>query len=215
MERSVEGTIAGGIWILLGNLAISLSGFVYWLLVARLFSAYSLGVAASIVSAAMVTNALLCSGMNIAIMREVARLGPRGAASSMIFATPLGASSALLAMVLARILGYPGLELPAAGFAGLSTVSLAALFILVGLRRFRSYFLAVLSGVIAKLSSLVVLWLLGIAAALAIVVGYVMYPAAAMVVALILVAPMLAETGIGEALENLIKRGIVKPLQMV
>lgn len=202
MERSVEETIAGGTWILLGNLAISLSGFVYWLLAARLFSAYSLGVAASIVSAAMVANALLCSGMNIAIMREVARLGPRGVASSMIFATLLGAASALLAMVLARILGYPGLELPAAGFAGLSTVSLATLFILVGLRRFRSYFLAVLSGVIAKLGSLVVLWLLGIAAALAIVVGYVMYPAAAMVVALILVAPMLAEAGIGEALEN-------------
>ncbi|RLI43752.1 hypothetical protein DRO64_05205, partial [Candidatus Bathyarchaeota archaeon] len=68
MKDIVQETIIGGAWISLGSLSISLGGFVFWLVIARLVGAEALGVASAVVSCSGIAITLVSAGLGMAVM---------------------------------------------------------------------------------------------------------------------------------------------------
>ena len=179
----VREAVAGGTWIFLGSLTVSLTGLVFWLVITRLAGAAGVGVASSAISAALVALTLTSAGLNLAVSREVAAHGYEALWASLVVAFAAGGLAALLTVPLVAALGYGALAPMASALAVLTAMSTAALFSLVGMERFRSYFLAVLAGSLSKLGVGVALAAVGLGAVAALA-GYLAFPAAALLVAL-------------------------------
>ena len=183
MEKHVEDTVAGGTWIFLGSLAVSLTGFVFWLVVARVAGVESVGIASAVMSSALMASTLVSAGMNIAVIREVASKGARAFIASLTLASVASMVAASLSILLVHGLGYDHL-IPIASLLAVSYVlSIPVLYSLIGMERFRSYFTATLAGSIAKLSVGTTLAALGLGA-LAPLLGYLAHPITASLLAL-------------------------------
>ena len=194
VEKHVEDAIARGTWIFLGSLAISLTGFVFWLIIARIAGAESVGIASAVVSSSMIAATLVAAGMNVAVVREVAARGVRAFTASLTLASIAGIVASALTIPFIHALGYQDLALIASLLAISSTISIALLFSLIGFEKFRSYFLTVLTSSLAKLLIGVVLAILGFKI-LTPLIGYLSYPIVASIVALILLASSISFRG--------------------
>ena len=183
MERHVEDTIAGGTWIFLGSLAVSLTGLVFWIVIARLVGVESLGVASAIVSSSSIAVTLTSAGLNIAVMREVAARGVKAFTASMMLASIMGITAALIAAILTYGVGYQEL-IPISSLLALTAlISIPLLFTLVGFEKFRNYFTVVLTGSLAKMFVGIILAILGLKI-LAPLIGYLAYPITSSIIAL-------------------------------
>ena len=190
MEKHVEETIVGGTWIFLGNIVVLLSGFIFWLVIARLAGVESVGIASAIVSSAIIAVTIVSAGMNLAVTREVAAKGLRAFIASLLLASMAGVIAAILSIPLVYGLGYQDLALLASLTAVAYMLSIPVLSSLLGMERFRDYFIATLAGSIMKLVTGVVLALLGFKA-LAPLLGYLAYPLVTVLVALLALASSL------------------------
>jgi len=175
MDDAVQETVIGGAWIFLGSLSISLGGFVFWLVIARLVGAEALGVASAVVSCSGIAVTFVSAGLGIAVMREVAVKGLNALAASMPLALVMGVGAAFLAAFLARGLGYLNLAGIAFLLALANTISTPLLSGLLGLERFRGYFAASFTGSLAKVLFGIALAVLGFKV-LAPLLGYLAYP---------------------------------------
>ena len=190
VREDVAEVVGGGTWVLLGGLAVSLSGFVFWFVLSRLVGVESVGVASAIVSASGVASTLVGAGLNIAVIREVAARGPRAFTTSLLLALVLGSIAAVVTVPLTYSLGYGGLTSFASALALFSIVSIAAAQSLVGFEEFKRYFIAMLTSSIAKIAVGVALAAAGLGA-LSAIVGYLTYPLALLAAALLLLLPVL------------------------
>ena len=189
-REDVGEAVAGGAWLFLASLAVSLAGFVFWLVIAGVAGVSSVGVASVVVSSAAIASTLVSSGLGLAVSREVAVWGAPAVAAALALAAILGVPAALLAVILASGVGYASYRLLAALLALVAPLSIAAGMSLVGLERFRGYFLAALAGASAKLATGIPLALAGYGAVAALA-GYTAYPIAALLASLALLAPSL------------------------
>ena len=190
MEKHVEDTVAGGTWIFLSSLTVSLSGFVFWLVVTRLVGAESVGIASVVVSSASIAATLTSAGMNIAVIRESAAKGPRTLSASLLLAVVVGCVAASVSIPLIGGLGYSYLATYTTLLALLSTVSIALTCSLIGLERFRRHFIAVAAGSTAKLGVGVALAAIGLGF-LAPILGFLAYPPTSSIVALAALTPLI------------------------
>jgi len=175
VEKHVEDTVAGGTWIFLGSLAISLMGFVFWLVIARVAGVENVSIVSVSMSSALMASILVSVGMNIAVIREVAFKGARAFIASLTLASIASIVAASLSILLIHGLGYDHL-IPIASLLAISYVlSIPVLYSLIGMERSRSYFTATLAGSIAKLSVGTTLAALGLGA-LALLLGYLAHP---------------------------------------
>lgn len=190
MDRSVEEAVAGGAWLFLSNLAVSLAGLLFWLVIARLAGVESVGAAGAVVGAAGAAATLASSGITIAITREVAVHGLPAASAGLALALLLGIPAALASALLVKALGYAGLAIYAAALASFMVAAQALSFVLVGMEMFREYFHASLAASVAKLALGAGLAVLGyrLAAPLA---GFLAFPLALAGVSLAVILPRL------------------------
>jgi len=183
LEKHVEDTIAGGTWIFLSSLTVSLSGFVFWVVVAKLVGAESIGMASMVVSSASIAATLTSAGMNLAVIREFAVKEFQVFTSTLLLAVLAGCLASSISLPLIGGLGYSHLATYTVSLAFLTVISVPLTSSLIGLERFREYFTAVAAGSIAKLSMGVALALLGLGF-LAPLIGYIAYPLTASITAL-------------------------------
>ncbi len=151
MDKSVEKSLQGGSWIFLGSIALSVTGFIFWLFISRILGAEIVGIASTIVSASWIAIAIFSAGLGIAVLRETAARGRWVVAPSIALASLLAMGGGAGALILSYVVGYGGLALAAAALASLSIISTAIAGWLLGDGRFKSYFLAVLAGSTSKL----------------------------------------------------------------
>ena len=152
VRDEVAEVVGGGTWVLLGGLAVSLAGFVFWLVLSRLVGVESVGIASAIVSASGVASTLVSAGLNIAVIREVAAEGPKAFTTSLLLALVLGSVAAVVTVPLTHSLGYGSLAFFASTLALLSIMSIAAAQSLVGFEEFKKYFTAMFTSSIAKIA---------------------------------------------------------------
>ncbi|MCD6488211.1 MAG: oligosaccharide flippase family protein [Desulfurococcales archaeon] len=183
MEKHVEDTVAGGTWIFLGNLTVSLTGFVFWVVVAKLVGAESIGMASMVVSSASIAATLTSASMNLAVIREFAVKEFQVFTSTLLLAVLTGCLASSISLPLIGGLGYSRLAVHTLLLAFLTVISVPLTSSLIGLERFREYFTAVAAGSIAKLSMGVALALLGLGF-LAPLIGYIAYLLTASITAL-------------------------------
>lgn len=181
----LRDAVAGGAWIFLGGLIISLSGFVFWLLVAGLAGVEAVGVASAVVSAAMIASTLSSAGLNLAVARETAARSHAALREALVIGLILGLLAAALSLPLTGLLGYTLYAPLAAALALVSVISQVLQFGLVGLERFRGFALAVTVGSAAKLGLGASLALLSLGA-LAALVGFLSFPLTASLAALVM-----------------------------
>ena len=186
MDDAVQETVIGGAWIFLGNLSISLGGFVFWFVIARLVGAEALGVASAVVSCSGIAITLISAGLNIAVMREVAVRGLNALVASAVLALIMGIGAAFLAALLAHGLGYLDLIGIASLLALANIISTPLLSGLLGLERFRGYFAASFAGSLAKVLFGIALAVLGFKV-LAPLLGYLAHPIVAAMAAVALI----------------------------
>ena len=186
MDDAVQEMVIGGAWIFLGSLSISLGGFVFWLVIARLVGAKDLGVASAVVSCSSIAVTFISAGLNIAVMREVAVRGLNALVTSTVLALIMGIGAAFLAALLADGLGYLDLIGIAFFLALANTISTPLLSGLLGLERFREYFAASFTGSLAKVLFGIALAVLGFKV-LAPLLGYLAYPIVAAMAAIALI----------------------------
>lgn len=74
LSRESVKAFVGGSWIVLGNLSVSLTGLLFWLIMPRLIGLRNLGEASEIISAAMLATTLVSAGLPLAVTREVAEI---------------------------------------------------------------------------------------------------------------------------------------------
>lgn len=184
-SESVRASIAGGAWIYLSGLTISLTGFAFWIALTRIVGVSSVGLASTVVSSASIAATLVSAGLNLAIAREVATRGWRAVFSAAVLSVVLSVAAALVAVPMIENLGIgdPAIVAVTSLLAFLTVLSLFALSSLIGFERFRHYFVSALGGSIAKLLVGTLLALMGMTL-LAPLVGYLAYPATALVIAL-------------------------------
>jgi len=195
-SESVRASIAGGVWIYLSGLAASLLGFVFWIAMTRLVGVGSVGLASSVVSSSSIASSIVSAGLNLAIVREVAIRGRRALAPSMALTLVLGIASSMVAvpMVLNLGLADPRIVASSSLLAFLTVFSIYALASLIGLEKFRQYFIAVLGGSISKVVVGVALALIGVGF-LAPLIGYLTYSLTLLSIALLLLGPNLRHLG--------------------
>jgi len=92
----------------LGNLSVSLTGLLFWLIMPRLIGLRNLGEASEIISAAMLATTLVSAGLPLAVIREVAELREDGYVAAAIAGFGLAVLAGGLATGLASLLGYQG-----------------------------------------------------------------------------------------------------------
>lgn len=182
MDRHVKVAVAGGTWILLGSISVSLSGFVFWLVITWLVGVESVGVASATVSSSTIAVTLVGAGLNIAVMREVAARGLRAFIAALVLSSIVGLVAGILAVPLIQALGYGDLALIASLLAIATAISVAVLSSLIGFERFKDYFQATLIGSVSKLVVGIVFAILGFKF-LAPLIGYLAYPVTASLVA--------------------------------
>ena len=190
VRDEVAEVVGGGTWVLLGGLAVSLAGFVFWLVLSRLVGVESVGIASAIVSASGVASTLVSAGLNIAVIREVAAEGPKAFTTSLLLALVLGSVAAVVTVPLTYSLGYGSLASFASALALLSIMSIAAAQSLMGFEEFRKYFTAMLTSSIAKIAVGVALAVAGLSV-LSPIIGYLTYPLVLLIAALLLALPVL------------------------
>ncbi|MET1160004.1 MAG: oligosaccharide flippase family protein [Thermoprotei archaeon] len=175
LDRGVEEAVSGGLWVFMGNLAVSLAGFFYWIILSRIVGVESVGVASAVVSSASIAVMLVSAGLNYAVIREVAGSGPRSLVASIIMALILGLVGVLIVQPLVAGIGYNWLVVYASSLAFLNILSLIPLSSLIGFEEFKKYSMLTITGSIAKLSVGIVLALLGFGV-LSPILGYLAYP---------------------------------------
>ncbi|OYT50330.1 MAG: hypothetical protein B6U73_04310 [Desulfurococcales archaeon ex4484_204] len=204
LRRDVAEAVTGGTWLFLGNIVISVTGFVFWVVVARIAGIEAVGVATSVFSAATLFAILPSAGLNIAVMREVAAEGFPAYGAALAVSVMLGTVSALLAIPAVTVLGYGGFAGVAAALAALSVASIATTQGLLGFERFSGFFTAVTAGSLAKLAVGVAAALAGLGA-LSVLIGYLAYflvaIAASLLIALTSAASPLRVRGLGTILK--------------
>lgn len=185
-EDIVHEVVGGGTWIFLGNLLISLTNFVFWLVIARFVGVEALGISSVIVSCSGLAATLISAGLGIAIIREVALKELESLVASIILALVMGLIAALLAAFFAGSLGYSNLIVIAFLLSLANIVSSSFLFGLIGLEMFREYFTASFVGSLAKLFVGIVLAFAGFRI-LAPLMGYLTYPIIVVIIAAALI----------------------------
>jgi len=186
MKDVVQEAVIGGAWIFLGNLSISLGGFIFWLVIARLVGAEALGVASAVVSCSGIAVTFVSAGLGIAVMREVAVRGLNALVTSTVLALIMGIGAAFLAALLAHGLGSTDLIGIASLLALANTISTPLLSGLLGLERFRGYFAASFTGSLAKVLLGITLAVLGFGV-MAPLLGYLAHPIVAAMAAVALI----------------------------
>ncbi len=175
LSRESVKAFVGGSWIVLGNLSVSLTGLLFWLILPRLIGLRSLGEASEIISASMLATTLVSAGLPLAVIREVAELRENGYVASALAGLGLALLGGGIATGLAFLLGYSGYLFFSFFLTFLTIASIPLVQGLVGLERYTAYFRALLTGSLAKLFLGVFLGLLGYGLAAALT-GYIAHP---------------------------------------
>ncbi len=192
LSREAVETLAGGALLGLSTLVVSVSGFIFWLLVTRIAGVEAVGSASAAISAAAIAATIAGAGLNIAATREAAASRGSGFTSSALVALALSLPAALIALALASLLG---LDQTARAlvlvYCCASLLAQACLGSLSGLGLFGRVLGATVAGSVAKIAVGVLLALagLGYVAALA---GCTVYPILVSVASLTAAASLLA-----------------------
>ena len=194
VREDLTEVVAGGMWIFLGSLVVSLSGFIFWVILSRLAGVESVGIASAVVSASGVATTLVSAGLNIAVVRVVAAGGPKAFTTSVILAVVLGSAAAVLTIPLIHSLGYGGLTYFASALALLTAAGVAVTQSLIGFELFKGFFTTLLTGSLAKVAVGVALAVAGLGA-LAPLIGYLAYPVVALITGTSVVLPLLMRSG--------------------
>lgn len=187
MEKTVNESIAGGVWLFLGSLVNNVLGLVFWLVITYMSGVGSIGEASAIVSAATIALTLVSGGLNIAVVRQVAAEGAEAIGASLLVSLILAFVAIMLTVPLTYFLGtIHVLVYLASLYAGLNILLITFLSILLGLTLFKQYFETVSIGALAKLTvgALLALLEVGVLAPLA---GFMAYVVAGLIVAVLLV----------------------------
>ena len=195
MEKYVEDTIAGGVWIFLGSVVVSASGFMFWLIATLLVGVENVGIASAAVSSSVIASTMASAGLNIAVVREVAAKGTRAFIASAVLASVLSIVAFALSAILAFSIGSSELSFPASMLALITVLSVPMISSLIGFGMFKEYFKAVLAGSIAKLCIGAILAITGFKAQ-AIVYGYIAYPLLASITAFLSIYRSIATGGL-------------------
>lgn len=186
MDKSLRETITGGAWLFLGSFVVSVSGLLFWLIVARISGADTIGEASAIYSAAIIAATLVSAGLNLAVIREVAAYGQKAINESIVVSLILAFVASFLTFPLARFLGYNRSLISLASlYAGLNILLLTLLSVLIGLTCFKQYFVVISAGSIVKLVTGTMLSMIGFGV-FAPVIGFTTYSITGLLVALIM-----------------------------
>ncbi len=199
-DDCLRETISGGVWIFLGSTASSLIGFLFWFVITWLTGAKIVGIASSVASSAYISANMICAGINIAVMREIAASGEKAFTSALFLAATLGAAAAVIAIPLTLLLGYGNLCPLASILAGAGVLSVVLRSSLIGFEKFRSSFVALLSGSVVKLVLGAALVALGLGAEGALL-GYASMPVVVSIMALLLLLPNVKDLDLSELKE--------------
>ena len=161
MDRSVRESIAGGTWIFLGGISNSIAGIVFWLVLTNMLGVESIGVASSVLSAAIIASTLVSAGINFAVMREIAARGKPSFLSSLVLGTIMAFIAGVLSYPLIRMLGYSDLVIVGCLLGFFMTLNIVVSFSLLGFQLFREYFYSMLGASITKIAVGVILAILG------------------------------------------------------
>ncbi|WP_232502310.1 hypothetical protein [Aeropyrum camini] len=195
MDKNLEMTIRGATWIYLASLTVTVTGFVFWLAIARLAGPEAVGTASLVVSSAGLATSLLAAGLQLAVSRETAARGGKAAVAAVSLALAVGLVAALVGYILAEGADLGSYSIYTGVFTLLATLQLALLGVLMGLLMFRLYFLTVLTANLGKMAVGVALALLGYGA-LSAVLGVITAPLLVAVVSLSVLAAKALRRGI-------------------
>ena len=201
-EEAVHEAVKGGTWIFLSNGVITLSGFLFWLIITRVVGVWSIGVASAIVSASTIAATLTSAGLSIAVIREIAAKGFKAFIPSVALASLMGFLAVAVIIPLCHMLKLQELTLVAIALTVAMSVNISLQFSLIGFEMFKEYFISAFLGSIAKLAIGVALGFLGFKA-LAPLLGYLAYPLVASFTALALLLSSLASKMFKFSFENL------------
>jgi len=151
MDSRVEDAVSGGLWIFVGSVTVSVVGFLFWFVLSRVVGVECVGVASAIVSAVSIASIVVSSGLDTAIVREVAAYGCRAFMSSIILSLLLGAIAVVILQPLLIGVGYGLYSLYASLLVFLSVVSLAVQSMFIGFEMFREIAVLLVAASIAKL----------------------------------------------------------------
>ena len=189
LSRDVEEVVVGGTWLLLSNIVISVSNFLFWLIVSRIVGVDVVGVASATISAATIALTLSSAGLSLAVVREVSAQGSRAFMASIIIAAVSCLVATTLVYPLTVLLGYQELLWIAVLVAVTGIMNLVLQFSLVGFEEFKQYFIVSLTGSVAKLTTGSLLAILGYKT-LAPLIGYLAYPLTASIISLAYLLPV-------------------------
>ncbi len=190
MEKHVEDAISGGLWLFLGNLSISLLGFLFWMILSRVVGVEGVGVSSAIISAVSIAVTITSAGLNFAVIREVAANGARSFTASLVLAVLSSMFSTVIVQPLVYSLGYAVYGFFASVLAFITVFSAVFQFSLIGFEKFKEFFYSTLVGSLAKLVIGIVLAFLGYGV-FALLLGYTSYPLFVLIVACLLLLPVL------------------------
>ena len=202
MKKHVEETISGGLWIFLGSLSVSLTGFLFWMVISRIVGVGNIGVASSIISSVSIAVTLVSAGLNFAVIREVAANGARSFTASLIIGIVSGTLATLIVQPLVLGIGYSELSLFASIMAIVTILSSVFQFSLIGFEKFRAYFISSLLGSLVKLIIGVVLAVLGLKL-LSPLIGYMACPLVIMIVSAFVIISTVKVSDYKPALKDL------------
>jgi len=151
MDSRAEETVSGGLWIFVGSATVAVVGFLFWLVLSRIVGVECVGVASAVVSAVSIASIVVSSGLDTAVVREVAGHGYRVFMSSIMLSLLLGAVGVAVLQPLLMGIGYGLYGLYASLLVFLSIASLTVQSMLIGFEMFREFAVLLIAASIAKL----------------------------------------------------------------
>lgn len=163
MDKSVRDVIAGGTWLFVSNLVVSVSGLLFWLLMTGLSGVEAVGVGGGVISATMIAVMVSSSGLNLAVSKEIAAYSYEAVDAGLIVGLVLGLVSGGIGGFLVAMLGYGDklIVYYVALLAFSTTLSQVVLYTFVGLEFFKNFFKSNFIGSLMKVIVGVIFVLLG------------------------------------------------------
>ena len=207
-DELTSSVVAGGTWLFMSSLVVSLAGFVMWIIITRVLGVTLVGSASALTSAAGMSVAFISSGLPIAVIREFAAYGRGALRPTLLVSAVLAAAAGGLAYALAARIphsfGIPTWS--AVPLATLSVLSIVFLRGLVGIGLFKRFFKVILTSSVIKVLVAVVCALTGYGV-LAPILGYVAFP---LVGALVGSFALLSFLGTGDVCERVTVGEVVR-----
>jgi len=148
--------VRGGFYLFAGNLVYMASGFIYWLIVFRLYEAWVAGVLSTAVSTALIAYILGGSSLQFVFLAEAAR-EPWRVRSLLVALAGASLLSGVLGLALSLLLEDSGLTSFVVVYALLHALFMLGAYLLMGLRLHGAYFRIVTVGSLVKLALAVLL----------------------------------------------------------